>query len=48
MLMCPHELDMALCGITLKNAAFSLSLSGHPYSTLGINKYKGTYSATDY
>ena len=26
MLICPHEFDEALCGITLKNAALCLSL----------------------
>ena len=30
MLMCPHEFGVALCGITLKDAALSLSLVGHP------------------
>ena len=25
-----HEIDVALCGITLKNVALSLSLVGHP------------------
>ena len=29
-LLYPHESDVALCGITLKNAALSLSLVGHP------------------
>ena len=32
MLMCPHEFDVAPCGITVKNAALSLSLVGHPWT----------------
>ena len=28
----PHEFDMALCGITIENAALSLSIVGHPYT----------------
>ena len=28
--MCPHYFDMALCGITTKNAALSFSLVGQP------------------
>ena len=29
MLLCPHEFDVALCGITLMNAALSFSLVGN-------------------
>ena len=29
-LLCPHEFDVALCGITVRNAARSLSLVSHP------------------
>ena len=28
MLICPHEFDVALCGIIVKNVALSLSLVG--------------------
>ena len=30
-LLCPHELDVALRGITVQNAALSFSLVGHPW-----------------
>ena len=30
MLMSPHEFDVALCDVTVKNVAFSFSLAGHP------------------
>ena len=30
MLMCPHEFHVALCDVTVKNVALSLSLAGHP------------------
>ena len=29
-LRCPHEYDVALCSITVKNVALSLLLFGHP------------------
>ena len=29
-LMCPHQLDVALCSITVKNGALNFSLVGHP------------------
>ena len=29
MLMCPHEFNVALCDVTVNNAALSLSLVGH-------------------
>ena len=31
MLVCPHEFDVALCFITVENAALSFSLVGHPW-----------------
>ena len=31
MIMCPHEFDVALCSITVKNAALSFPLIGHLY-----------------
>ena len=34
--MCPHVFDVALCSITVKNAAHSLSLAGHP-CTISLN-----------
>ena len=37
MIICPHEFDMALCNITVKSAALSLLLVGHPcYSVFNI------------
>ena len=30
MLMCPHEFDVTLCDVTVKNLALSFSLVGHP------------------
>ena len=33
MLICPQELDVVLCGITVKNIGLSISLVGCPYAT---------------
>ena len=30
MLMCPHEFDVALCDVTVKNEALSFSWIGNP------------------
>ena len=32
--MCPHDFDVALCGITFKNVALSFSLVGNPLSRM--------------
>ena len=32
-LMCPHDFDVALCYIVVKNVALSFSLIGHPCPT---------------
>ena len=37
MLMFPHEFDVALCDVTVKNAAPIFSLVGHPCSRLMQN-----------
>ena len=36
--MCPHESDVALCGITAKNVAISLSLTGWKPLLYVLNK----------
>ena len=34
-----HEFNVALCGITVQNAALNLSLVGHPGSKESIDKF---------
>ena len=37
-IMCPHDFDMDICGITLKNVALSFSLVGHPWPRTSMSQ----------